>query len=1240
MKKIIISTAFTLVFIFGISLITNGQNQVVNGDLEAWTGGAPDGWAKAENIAQENAIIHGGSSSAKHTSDATTKDLQQDITGIMEGNEYTISYWFLDNDTEARTRIWSYWLSGATTLPDNGEELRPSTYSEDNPDWQEFNVVLTAPTGADGFRFEVRVYKQDNVPGGSVYYDDFVFTGDVVVDPEPSNYPTSFTAEALGSAINLAWTDAVGTQLPSAYIIYAGTNSSLPVPVDGTPVANDPDLSDGSGALNVNYGIEAASFSDLDPSTTYYFSIYPYTNNGSSIDFKTDGTAPTADATTSNNVTVVIEYENFDDSWGNWTTISVIGDQVWDRDNIYGIGGTPCAAMSGYDGQPYDNEDWLISPAMNFNDYENESMNFMSAMNYSGPDLELKASTDYSGSGDPNAANWTDLSFIMPPGGSWDWVESGIVDLSSFSGTSVYVAFKFTSTTAGSATWELDEITINGEEEGIIDPEPSNYPTAFTAIASGSAIDLSWTDATGTQLPDAYIIYAGTSSSLPTPNDGTPVANDTDLSDGNGAMNIAYGEEMYTFEGLEPLITYYFSIYPYSNSGSNIDFKTDGTAPTANATTQAGATIIEEENFDDSWGNWTTISVVGDEVWDRDNTYGINNTPCARVSGYNGAAFDNEDWLISPAMNFDEYENESIVFFNAKNYDGPDLELKISTDYSGSGDPNIASWTDLTYNMSAGSWDWVESGDVDLSAYNGENVYVAFKFTSTTAGSATWEVDDITISGEENAGPNPEPTNYPTDFDAVPSNTSITLNWTDATGTQLPGAYIVFAGTSAGLTNPVDGTPVPDDLDLSDGSGAFNVSYGIETALFDNLDLNTTYYFSIYSYTNSGVNIDYKTDGTAPTAAATTLLIPEPTNYPDDFNAAASINIIDLSWTDATGAQLPEAYIIFASNSATLPVPVDGTPIADDPDLTDGSAAMNVSIGVEELSFSGLDDGVTYYFSIYPYTNSGSEINYKTDGTAPTAEATMPIGQTIIEEEDFDESWGNWTTVSVIGDQVWDRDNNYGIDDTPCAKMSGYDGAAFDNEDWLISPAMNFDNYENEQINFFTAMNYTGPDLELKISTNYSGSGDPNNASWTDLSYIPSGGSWDWVESGDVDLSTYIGGNVYVAFKFTSTTAGSATWEVDNISITGDLDIGTNEIVKKESKISVYPNPASDFVYVKQNHFTNVSIQSLTGRIIREIQLSSESSRLDISSLETGAYILLFYNENNGNRQSRKLLVK
>ncbi len=62
---------------------------------------------------------------------------------------------------------------------------------------------------------------------------------------------------------------------------------------------------------------------------------------------------------------------------------------------------------------------------------------------------------------------------------------------------------------------------------------------------------------------------------------------------------------------------------------------------------------------------------------------------------------------------------------------------------------------------------------------------------------------------------------------------SIELNWTDAIGEQLPGAYLLLGQKATrGFQTPVDGVPVSDDLDWSDGQVAVNVSYGTGTYTF------------------------------------------------------------------------------------------------------------------------------------------------------------------------------------------------------------------------------------------------------------------------------------------------------------------------------------------------------------------------------------------------------------------------
>ena len=98
-----------------------------------------------------------------------------------------------------------------------------------------------------------------------------------------------------------------------------------------------------------------------------------------------------------------------------------------------------------------------------------------------------------------------------------------------------------------------------------------------------------------------------------------------------------------------------------------------------------------------------------------------------------------------------------------------------------------------------------------------------------------------------------EPEAHATNFSAA----TITLNWTDATGLQLPDAYLVKMSSIGfnSITAPVDGIEVIDDM------GNKNVNYGLGKAAFGGLTAGQTYYFKIYPYTGSGVSIDYKTDG-------------------------------------------------------------------------------------------------------------------------------------------------------------------------------------------------------------------------------------------------------------------------------------------------------------------------------------------------------------------------------------------
>ncbi len=158
----------------------------------------------------------------------------------------------------------------------------------------------------------------------------------------------------------------------------------------------------------------------------------------------------------------------------------------------------------------------------------------------------------------------------------------------------------------------------------------------------------------------------------------------------------------------------------------------------------------------------------------------------------------------------------------------------------------------------------------------------------------------------------PEPERHVRNLEAGAVGTSVTLTWDDAIGQVLPEYYLIMAsdGGFAGITNPQDGTSYEDDVNLGDGAAIVTVPYRETSFIFENLSPTRTYYFKIYSYNNTGVNSDYKTDGDIPQASAVTggaglageLIISEYVEgsgfdkYVEIFNG--SENSIDLSAYD------------------------------------------------------------------------------------------------------------------------------------------------------------------------------------------------------------------------------------------------------------------------------------------------------------------------------------------------------
>ena len=157
------------------------------------------------------------------------------------------------------------------------------------------------------------------------------------------------------------------------------------------------------------------------------------------------------------------------------------------------------------------------------------------------------------------------------------------------------------------------------------------------------------------------------------------------------------------------------------------------------------------ENFASSQGDFTidnkTMPSGFTSIWNWDSQYGMV-AKCIKGS----TKYDSESWLISPCIEIPTDGKTTLTFSHAAKFfsSTSQMTLWVSTDY----DPNDplsslfpAQWEQLTIpNYPPGNnWTWYNSGDIDLSAYKGQYVNVAFRYTSDASYAPQWEIKDFSV---------------------------------------------------------------------------------------------------------------------------------------------------------------------------------------------------------------------------------------------------------------------------------------------------------------------------------------------------------------------------------------------------------------------------------------------------------------------------------------------------------------
>ncbi|MBU0473337.1 MAG: lamin tail domain-containing protein [Bacteroidetes bacterium] len=1033
--------------------------------------------------------------------------------------------------------------TGTTHEFEDGRAERVATVTSGNALWNiaEWNIDSDAPTG-DGPQdapsaFDPRVW---------------IGAGSSPVNPEPTNHISSFTAIANGyDEVDLTWTENDGAQIPAGYLIKSSTVSyaSIEAPVDAIAEATDTDMSDNSGAVNVAHGSSSYSWTGLDGSTTFYYKVYPYSNSGTDIDYKTDGTVPESNATTD----AAPVLPNL-----------IINEFLADPDATNGDA----------------NGDGVVNTTQD---------EFVEIVNKEGSSVDISGYTIADGNG---IRHTFQASTIIPDGGS-------VVVFGGGTPTGI----KGTVVVANDATATLslnnggDIITFKDTLGNIIDTYTygaeggENESLARNPDYTGDFVKHS------TILTNAVLFSPGRVNldNLPFIDEPTPTSKDLNLTfeDNSEVTKWSHWDEanLYTTEAFDATggvdgsgalmlgdagygMIDKRKVYatPGKNFSLRVAIKTQGWAVPGtyplSISVEGIATVTPVLINSDS--GFTTFNISG--LVTSDSGYiriAGSNTAGQNYIWIDNLVFDDDITVVqAPNLIFSEYiegssNNKAIEIYNANGGDVDLSEFRVIRANNGA----VALSDSLVLSGTLGAGDVFVIGnssavsqilDVSditstLTYFNGDD-FMGLQFNKA----GIWEtIDVVGLLGEDpGAGWKVAGVTDATANHTLVRKESVTIGNKDwaVSGDTTTGSseWIVYdndvfeylgqhPGGSVDPNNePLIAAPTPT-VDSANVISLFSNVYNnaiVDTwsASWDVADVADTQVVGNDTklYTNlvyAGIETtSLVIDATAMTHFHMDIWTPDPTVDPAVFK----IKLVDFGADGAWSGGDDVEYEITLS-AATTPALATGEWISIDLPLSDFTG-LTTTEHMAQYIISG-DLKTVYVDNIYFY------------------KALNPI-----HFSNYESGLGDWAGYSVASTNAWVQKTGTGANGTSgFAEMNGYQEDVISN-DYLIAGPFNLNDYTGEYLEFWSAAKYGGfeKELTLEYSTNYDGTSDPSTFTWTELTFTrPIDNNDTWTNSGKVNLADITSDAVYFAFHYLSD-GTKGRWKIDEVGIYGTPEEGVD----------------------------------------------------------------------------------
>ena len=151
-------------------------------------------------------------------------------------------------------------------------------------------------------------------------------------------------------------------------------------------------------------------------------------------------------------------------------------------------------------------------------------------------------------------------------------------------------------------------------------------------------------------------------------------------------------------------------------------------------------------NADFSINGWLNANKVGERYWQGKE---FESNKYVQATAYGSTSATMESWLVTPGVTLStakklNFDSKAGYYLHAG------LTVWVSTNFDGNSENLFtATWTQISPTIatapSNGYGIWVNSGDINLSAYSG-TIYVLFKYTgNNTTQTTTFQIDNVKI---------------------------------------------------------------------------------------------------------------------------------------------------------------------------------------------------------------------------------------------------------------------------------------------------------------------------------------------------------------------------------------------------------------------------------------------------------------------------------------------------------------